>query len=268
MAKAVTTAKKDNEAFKGKLLGTIGILLFFLIWHFSIAFGFVDGQFISPPLDVFKMGWDMLISGDLFVHISTSLSRVLIGLILGVATALPLGFILAGFFPKVNKFLGPLLNLFGQVNAISLSQLFIFLFGVKENSKYAVIYWSCIWPVLFTTLAGVQNIDPLLIKGAKSMGANKLTIFFKVVLPSAVTSIFTGFRMGATTAFLMLVAAEMLGANAGLGWIVHNAQNMNVMPRLYVAILTIALLALGLNYLLYTIEKSIVIWKDQGQVAD
>ncbi len=246
-----------------KLLGCYGIIGFLLLWQAAPALKWVDPQFIPPPSEVLKASWELIAAGDLYIHAAVSLQRTLLGLLGAIFTAIPLGFVLGGMFPKISKFLNPLLQLLGQINAFSLFPIFIMLFGIKEVGKLSVIYWSSVWPIFFTTLAGVKNSDPLLIKSVRSMGVSKLDIFFKVILPGAAPSIFTGFRMGASTAFLMLIAAEMLGSSAGLGWLVHNSNMNNAIPRLFVAIVSIALLGMGINLLLFKLEKTFVRWKEE-----
>jgi NitT/TauT family transport system permease protein len=110
-------------------------------------------------------------------------------------------------------------------------------------------------------------VDSQLIKAARSMGANKSDIFWKVVVPAALPSIFTGFKMGATTAFLCLIAAEMLAANAGLGYLVHNASMNNFIPRIYVGVLGIAILGMGFTMLINWLEKLILAYKEEAKVS-
>jgi NitT/TauT family transport system permease protein len=244
-----------------KFLGFYGILGFLLIWEFVPKVGFADPQFIPPLSQVLLAEWKLAISGELFIHITASLQRTIIGLVLAIIIAVPLGFILGGFFQQVATFLQPLLNILGQINAFSLFPVFILFFGIGEIAKVSIIFWSCIWPILFTTIAGVSRVEPILIKGAKSMGANDFTIFTKVVLPGAAPSIFTGLRLGASVAFLMLIAAEMIGASAGLGWLVHNSAMNTIMPRLFASAISIAVLGMALNYFLYWLESNIVTWR-------
>jgi NitT/TauT family transport system permease protein len=158
------------------------------------------------------------------------------------------------------------LRLFAQLNAFALFPIFVLFFGIGELAKFAVIFWSCVWPILFTTIAGVQGVDPLYVKVARSMGSGRLTIFVRVLFPGALPSIFTGIRLGATVAFLMLIAAEMIGATAGLGWVVLNSQVNYVIPRLYLAAAIIAFLGMGMNYLIHFIEASVIKWKETVEV--
>jgi NitT/TauT family transport system permease protein len=243
-----------------KLLGIYGFAALFIIWQFAPAFKLIDTQFISTPSIIIEAA--LKIPGDLLVHISTSVQRVLLGYFAAILTAVPLGFLLGGWFPRINKFFNPLFQLFGQINAFSLFPLFILFFGTKELSKFFIIYWSCIWPILFKTTLGVKNVDPLLIKSAKSMGAANLTIFKNVILPGAAKPIFSGLSVGASRGFLMIIAAEMLGSSAGLGWFINNSNQNNIVPRIYVGAVIIAILSYLFNYLIKYIESSVITWKE------
>ncbi|HEY3423663.1 MAG TPA: ABC transporter permease subunit, partial [Negativicutes bacterium] len=125
----------------------------------------------------------------------------------------------------------------------------------------SIIFWSSVWPVLFTTIAGIQQIDPSYIKSARSMGAGRFIIFNKVILPGAAPVIFTGIRTGATHAFLMLMAAEVIGASAGLGWLIHNSAMNNIIPRLFAGVIAIAVLGALITYLIDFLETNLLDWK-------
>jgi NitT/TauT family transport system permease protein len=255
--------KKFNE-FNKKLLGFYGFAAFFIIWQFAPVFNLIDTQFIATPTMIIAAA--AKIPADLLIHISTSVQRVVLGYIAAILTAVPLGFLLGGWFPRVNKFFNPLFQLFGQINAFSLFPLFILFFGTKELSKFFIIYWSCIWPILFMTTLGVKNVDPLLIKSAKSIGASNLVIFKNVILPGAAKPIFSGLSVGASRAFLMIIAAEMLGSSAGLGWFINNSNQNNIIPRVYVGVLIIAILSYAFNYLIKYIEANVITWKEDINV--
>lgn len=253
--------KEYAEQFFGRLIDISGLVTFFLLWELLPRTGIINGQFIPPLSRVFLEIAKLAGDGSLFLHITASLQRTIIGLVLAVGLAVPMGFLLGGVFPALARQLRPLFRLFGQINAFSLFPIFILFFGIGEVAKLAIIFWSTVWPVLFTTIVGVRNIDPLFIKSARSMGANKFTVFNKVILPGAAPIIFTGVRTGATHAFLMLIAAEMIGAHAGLGWLVHNSEVNAIMPRLFAAMIIIALLGTALNYALVILEENLVTWK-------
>ncbi|HWR56471.1 MAG TPA: ABC transporter permease [Negativicutes bacterium] len=253
--------KKCLAGFPNRLIDLSGLGAFFLAWEVLPRMGVVDGQFIPPLSKVLGEIWQLGADGALFIHMAASLQRTIIGLVGAVFLAVPAGFLLGGVFPALSRQLRPLFRVCGQINAFALFPVFILFFGIGEFAKVAIIFWSTVWPVLFTTIIGVREIDPLYIKSARSFGADKLTIFRKVVLPGAAPVIFTGIRTGATHAFLMLIAAEMIGAKAGLGWLVHNSEMNALMPRLFAAMITIALLGMSMNYLLFMLEETFVTWK-------
>jgi NitT/TauT family transport system permease protein len=250
-----------------KFMGWYGIIGFLFIWQLAPMLNIVNSQFIPPVSSILAEALKLLSGGLIFIHAATSLQRVLLGLLAAMVIAIPLGISLAGFLPRFTKFMGPLLQLLGNINAFALFPLFILLFGTGEMAKFAIIFWSSIWPILNTTIYGVQNIDPILLKAARSMGASRLIIFYKVIIPSAAPSIFTGFKMGATTAFLFLIAAEMLAANAGLGWMIHNASVMNVIPRLFVGVVGIAIMGLAFNMLIGRAETYFLSYREKVSVS-
>jgi len=250
-----------------RLIDYYGMVLLLVLWEAAPRLGWIDTQFFPPPSLIAREGAKLVASGELLVHIGVSLQRTLQGLACAISLAVPLGFIMAGWFPRLTKFLTPLLRLLGQINAFSLFPLFVLFFGIGELAKFSIIFWSCLWPVLFTTIAGVKQVEPLLIKVSRSMGSGRLTVFLKVLLPGALPSIFTGIRVGANVAFLMLIAAEMIGASTGLGWLIHNSSVNYVIPRLYLAAVLIALLGMSLNYLIHWVESRVVTWKQEVSVA-
>jgi NitT/TauT family transport system permease protein len=146
---------------------------------------------------------------------------------------------------------------------MALFPVFIVFLGIGEISKDVMVCWSSLWPILLSTISGVKFADPLLIKVARSLGAKNFELLLKVVLPGAVPSIMTGIRLGASSAVLVLVAAEMIGAKSGLGFMIINSQYNFEIDTMYAAILTIALLGLTMNYTLVWLEKKVTAWKEE-----
>ncbi|MEA4924602.1 MAG: ABC transporter permease [Syntrophomonadaceae bacterium] len=250
------------RAMNNKLISYYFIILFFILWQVAPTVGWANPKFIPPLSKVLGAGWDLVKNGDMFIHISVSLERVFIGLFMATLIGLPMGFILGGWLPRTAKFLQPLMNLFAQINTMTLLPLFIILFGVGEGGKYSVIFWASFWPILFTTMEGVKQVDPILIKCARSMGVNGITIFLKVILPGAALQIFTGIKTGTTMAFMLLIAAEFLGANMGLGWLIRNSEDNWQIPRLFLGLLSIAVIGMIINYSLEWLERNVITWRE------
>ncbi|MDR1081690.1 MAG: ABC transporter permease [Deltaproteobacteria bacterium] len=265
----VTPGREESDArsFGRRVMGWYGIIAFLALWQIAPWLGLVDGQFIPPFSEVLRDGWALVKTGEFFIHVATSTQRALLGLVGAIAVGVPAGVCLAGFFPRATRFLNPLLSLLGNINPFALFPLFILLFGVGEVAKFAIIFWSAVFPILNFTIYGVGNVDPLLVRAARSMGADRPRIFWKVILPASVPSVFTGFKMGATVAFLFLIAAEMLSATAGMGYMVHNASMNNYIPRIYVGVLGIALLGMGMTVLINRLERTLLSYREEARAS-
>jgi len=241
---------------------SIAIIVFLLIWEAAPRLGLVNILFISPPSIVFASMLNLILSGDLIHHTVSSLIRVFAGFGLALLVALPLGFLLGGWFRAFETSVNPLLQVLGQANPFTIFPVFMALLGIGEISKIAIIFWVCQWPVLFNTITGIKSVDPVLVKMARTAGLSKLEMFWKVLLPASLPTVFTGIRMGASFAFFMLIGAEMIGAHSGLGFMIIQSQATFQIPKMYAGIVTVALLGIAINYIMLTIEKRSTKWKE------
>ncbi|MCM2532352.1 ABC transporter permease [Neobacillus pocheonensis] len=239
---------------------SIVILLLLILWETAPRIGLVDSTFFPPFSKVAESWWGLLISGDLYAHFQASILRSFIGFGLGIVIAIPLGIVI-GWYPLANELLNPLLELFRNTAALALLPVFILLLGIGETSKISIVLFACIFPILLNTINAVRNVDPLLIKSAKSMGLPSYKLFYKVILPASIPTIFTGIRMAAASSILVLIAAEMVGAKEGLGYLINYSQQNFQIPQMYAGILTISLLGVAINYLLVSLERRFSSWK-------
>lgn len=239
---------------------TVVIALFLLLWQFAPALGLVDEVFLPPFSVVAQAFLDLAASGELWTHVSASLSRSLAGFTIALAVAVPLGIAIAWYRP-VAEFLNPVLELFRNTAALALLPVFILILGIGETSKVALVVYASAFPILLNTITGVRTVDPLLIKSAVSLGLSPLRLFQKVILPAAIPSIFTGLRMAAASSILVLLAAEMFGARAGLGYLITAAQQNFQIPNMYAGIIAISLLGLACNGLLVALERRCSRWR-------
>lgn len=258
--RAVPTAITRLNAFLSPFFARYGLVLAFLaLWQISSTQGWVNPS-VFPPLDVIVSAlWGSLASGALLDDIAISLQRSGIAFAAAVAVGIPLGLVM-GQARIVEQALDPLLQFFRQTSALALYPVFILLLGLGETSKVFVIFWATLFPILLSTIGGVKEVDTKLIEMARTYGASRLTIFRRVVLPAAVPAIFVGLRLSATTALLLLIAAEMIGANKGVGFQVMNAQYNFQIPLMFAAILLLALLGLAANAVLVLLQRKICRW--------
>ncbi len=238
------------------------IIIFLALWEILPAAGMIDRSFLPPVSEVAVALIKMLSSGVLIEHILISLERAFSGFALAVLVAIPLG-ILMGWYKLFERFVDPLIQAFRNTSTLALYPVFILFLGIGEASKIAILFQASLWPILINTISGVKNVDPLLIKSARSMAVSNVFIFRKVVLPSSIPSIASGIRLGASISLVVLVAAEMIGAKSGLGFLIINSQYNFMIPEMYAAIVTLVLLGLVLNYALIWLEKKATGWKEE-----
>ncbi|MFC0341743.1 ABC transporter permease [Paracoccus niistensis] len=234
---------------------------FVVLWQVSATQGWVNPA-VFPPLDSIAAAlWKGLASGALLDDIAISLQRSGIAFAAAVALGIPLGLFM-GQIAAVERALDPILQLFRQTSALALYPVFILLLGLGEASKVFVIFWATLFPILLATIGGVKQVDRKLIEMARTFGASRLTVFRRVVLPASVPAIFVGLRLSATTALLLLIAAEMIGANKGVGFQVMNAQYNFQIPLMFAAIFLLAGLGLAANLILVLLQRRLCRWAD------
>jgi sulfonate transport system permease protein len=246
----------------GRTLRRYGLLLGFLTyWQIGASLGWINPT-VFPPLDkIIAATWTGVVGGALLDDIAISLQRSGLAFAAAVGVGIPLGLAM-GQVRAVEQALDPLLQFFRQTSALALYPVFILLLGLGEASKVFVIFWATLFPILLATIGGVKEVDRKLIEMAATFGASRTTIFRRVVLPASVPSIFVGLRLSATTALLLLIAAEMIGANKGLGFQVMNAQYNFQIPQMFAAILLLAALGLLANAALVTLQRRLCRWAD------
>jgi sulfonate transport system permease protein len=245
-----------------QFLSRYGVLLGFLaFWQVASSNSWINPT-VFPPIDVILSAlWKGLVSGALLEDIAISLQRSGVAYVGAVLFSIPLGLFM-GQMRSVERALDPILQFFRQTSALALYPVFILMLGLGEASKTFVIFWATLFPLLLNTIGGVKEVDPKLIEMARVYNATRLTIFRRVVLPGAIPSIFVGLRLSATTALLLLIASEMIGANKGVGFQVMNAQYNFQVPLMFAAILILALLGLFANYTLVFLQRRLCRWTD------
>jgi len=263
------TEQADRQTFRLRLkalflslLARYGALAAFLaLWQISSALGWVSPA-ILPGIDKVAVAlWNGLIGGALDADVAISLQRAGLAFLTAVVVGIPLG-LLMGQIKPVEYALDPILQLFRQTSALALYPVFILLFGLGETSKVFVIFWATVFPVLLATIGGVKEVDVKLVEMARSYGAGYLTVFRRVILPASVPAIFVGLRLAATTALLLLIAAEMIGARSGIGFQLMNAEYNFQIPQMFAAIVLLALLGLAANALLVILQRRLSRWSE------
>ncbi|MEU3642503.1 ABC transporter permease [Lentzea sp. NPDC034063] len=236
------------------------IVVLLLVWEVAPRLGLVDATFLPPFSTVMAAWWDLAVNGQLLENTRASLVRSLSGFGLAVAAAVPLG-LLIGWYKPVATLLGPLLEVFRNTAALALLPVFVLLLGIGETSKIAIVFYACAWPILLNTISAVRVVDPTLLRLARSMDLSGFRLFQKVILPAAVPTVFTGIRLAGAVSILVLVAAEMVGAKAGLGYLINASQFNFAIPQMYAGIITISAIGVLFNQVLVGLERRFTSWR-------
>lgn len=240
--------------------GLSGVALLATIWEVAPRLRLVDPYFVPPLSTVLRAWGELAATGQLWTHVEASLVRSGVGFVLALTLAIPLGAVIAWYSP-VREVLTPVLEIFRNTAALAILPVFVLLLGIGETSKIAIVVFACFFPVLLSTISGVASVDVQLLRSARVLGLSPVTTFRKVVFPAAVPTIFTGIRIAGAAAILVLIAAEMIGATAGLGYLINYSQYNFLIPQMYAGILTTALIGLAVNYALVAIERRLSSWR-------
>lgn len=238
----------------------VGLAALLVLWELLTRTGWVPALFLPSPLGVLAAGVEMARSGELVTHVVTSLGRLLLGFALGALGGVGVG-LAVGLWGLAEAVGTPLIAATFPIPKIALLPLLILWLGIGEASKVAVITLGVFFPMAINTYAGVRHADPLLLRAAVSFGAGRWSLVRKVMLPAALPTIFAGLKLGAGTALLLLVAAEMIAAGSGIGFLVLNAQNLMETTKLMVGIVLLSLLGLLSHGLLVRLERRCIPWR-------
>jgi NitT/TauT family transport system permease protein len=238
----------------------LGLLTLLVLWELLTRTGWVPALFLPSPLGVLAAGADMLRTGELPGHVAISLQRILLGFGLGALGGVAVG-LAVGVFSLAEAIGNPLIAATFPIPKIALLPLLILWLGIGEASKVAVIMLGVFFPMAINTSTGVRHADPLLLRAAVSFGAGRWSLIRKVMLPSALPMIFAGLKLGAGTSLLLLVAAEMIAASSGIGFLILHAQNLMETTTLMVGIVLLSLLGLASHWLLTRLERRYLPWK-------
>lgn len=267
-AKAEPTVKPRQRQPLGTLsisLLTLGGLL--LLWWAVTTAGLIEPLFLPSPQAIARKGWVLLTQGymeaSLWQHLGASLGRIGLALLVAVLTAIPLG-IAIGRNRIARGIFDPLIEFYRPIPPLAYLPLIVIWCGIGELSKVLLIYLAIFAPIAIATATGVRTIDPARLRAAQSLGATQVQLIRYVILPSALPDILTGVRIGLGVGWSTLVAAELVAATRGLGFMVQSAAQFLVTDVVILGILVIALIAFALELGLRALQRKLAPWHGQS----
>lgn len=241
-------------------IGLAVFIILILFWELGSRNGFISALVLPAPSEVFNAFKELVNSGNLFVHLSASLKRLLFGWTSGTILGVSIG-LLIGLSSLARAGLSPLVSAIFPIPKIALLPLFIIWFGIGEGSKVATILFGTFFPTVISTYSGIDNVDRSLIRMGQSFGLSKWSIIRKVILPGALPAILAGCRISASIAIILLVAAEMIGAEFGIGAYVLIAGSLFATDQLIAGVAILSVMGLIFAWLIGQAEKYFLKWR-------
>jgi len=255
--------KTNENKTKYIIISVISFLLFLLAWYLiTDVFQLLRSNALPSPIKVissfFKKFSETRPDGStLQVHILSSLTIVVTGYLLGCLIGIPLGIFMA-WSRKADSYIRPVFDWFRSVPGLGWIPVMVLIFGINIASKAAIVFAVSFVAIVINTYSGITNTNAVHMWVAQTFGASNRQLLFKVAVPSALPSIFTGLRQGLNQAWASVVAAEMVGANQGLGFMIQINREFSNASLILVGMLTIGLIGALLAYILQLIENKLI----------
>jgi len=249
-------------------ISTLTLTTLVLLWWGVTAGGLIEPLFLPSPLAVLHKAKVLAAEGymeaSLWQHLGASLGRIGLALVFAVITAIPVG-IAIGYSRIARGILDPLIEFYRPIPPLAYLPLIVIWCGIGELSKVLLIYLAIFAPVAIATATGVRTVEAAKLRAAQSLGASSAQLIRHVILPSALPDILTGIRIGLGVGWSTLVAAELIAATSGLGFMVQSAAQFLVTDVVVLGILIIALIAFALEMGLRALQRRLVPWHGQNR---
>jgi taurine transport system permease protein len=249
------------------LLTALTLLSIFLAWYAVARFRVVSELFVPHPALVWQAFTEILLEGyrggTLLHHLADSLYRVVVSFLLAVVTAVPLGLAI-GYSSKVQAIFDPLIEFYRPLPPLAYYTLLVIWLGIENASKIALLYLAAFPPLSVSAMAGVRAVSQERIQGAQSLGAGRWQVFRYVIFPSCLPDIFTGMRVSIGFTYTTLVAAEMVAATSGIGWMVLDASKFLRSDVIFMGNIVMGITGIALDRIIRVAERRVVPWKGKA----
>lgn len=255
-------ATRRNEWFYTSI-SIVSVLIFFLVWQLTTYTGLINEVFLPTPKSIWKTFIQLVEEGykgsSLLVHIGISMRRLFIALSLAIGIGVPLG-LLAGTSRIVRAIIDPFIEFYRPLPPLAYYTLIVLWVGIGDESKIILLFLNAFAPLLIGVIFSVQNVPIDRINGAKSLGANGIALFINVILRSCLPDILTSFRTAVGVAYATLVAAEMVAAVSGIGWMVLDASKYLRNDIVYAGVIIMGIIAILLDSFIRFAIKQVSPW--------
>lgn len=259
--KKMTGAYEKNS---WKILSWVSLVLLVILWQWAGSRQLVNTSILPKPTLILEKLADMILDGSLVRYTLVSLKRVFLGYCLGGGIGLVFGFMI-GLNRRLEQFINLYIGILRPIPPIAWIPFLILALGIGELSKITVIAIGSFWPLLLNTIEGVHAADESLLELGRVLEKDRKTVIFKIILPSAVPSVFTGARLGISRAWSCVVTAEMIAASVGVGYLIQYARELSQPAVMLVGVAVIGLIGLLIDSAMMAVQKRLLQWNNFRQ---
>lgn len=258
---AAEARARQRRSRSRNIVSLLRVAVVVLLLAIMYVLNATSGNLTMPhPVDVFQRSWEMWTDGTMVKALGQSLTVLTAGYGLAIITGILIGILLGGF-RLVGRVLDPFVHAMNATPGAAFIPLFIVWFGLFTEAKIVVVWNACFFPILISTAGGIANADRDLVEMGRSFGARRATLFWQVMLPSAVPSILVGLRIGAAVATVGTVVSELYMAQSGLGGLLAQAGNRFQMDKYFAVVIVLMALGTLITTLLRLAENRIGRWR-------
>jgi len=247
--------------FKG-----VGFLLMLLaLWELAAQAEWINALIVPSPSKIFKLFFELVASGQIPMQILVSMKRALAGYLLAAAVFIPLG-VFMGLSRTIYRLFEVIVEMLRPVPPPVVIPVALLFFGLGDEMKIFVIFFSCAWPILLNTIDGVRGVDWVLLNTARTFGLSRAKTVWQVILPACLPQILTGLRVSLPIMLILVVISEMVGSTDGIGYFVLDSQRRFRVAQMYAGMLALAILGYTLNQLFNLLQRLLLPWQRGRQL--
>ena len=240
---------------KPLFLGFVAFFSICLLWQGLLTAYQINENVFPGPVIVFDSGWQLIADGSLFKHIVASLYRVTVGFYLAAALGIPLGIAL-GSFRIASDMLDPVVQFLKPISPLAWIPLAMLWFGIGDKPAIFLIFLSCFFPLVVATMIAVRSINKVYFQVAANFNFSRIDVLFKIIVPAIIPDLVTALRLTISIAWLVVVAAEMIAVQSGLGFLILDSRNALRMDNVIVGMIAIGIIGLLLDFIMQLLGKS------------
>ncbi|WP_167577796.1 ABC transporter permease [Ammoniphilus sp. YIM 78166] len=236
------------------------IIWLVLIWEIIVWSGVMPERLFPSLFKVVYVSYDLLVTGMVGENLSVTLFRLFAGFGLAALVGVPLGLMMSRY-NLLNDWMQPMFSIGYPIPRVALYPIFVFIFGIGSGSKILVVFLECIFPIVINTYYGSLRVNHLYVWAAQNMGASQMQLFWKVLFPATLPSIFTGFRIAIPLALVITILTEMIGSTDGMGYLLSYMSASLMQEKVMAGVIFITILGFMVTVLFEAVHRRFVFWK-------